>query len=101
MKSLGNFPDPFIAEIAGQPDALRRAGTGAIEQTGALEAAGAPARRGRVVPSGVGSSYDARHPARTALALGGGWAGGARPAPPPPLPPPPPPPPRHPWPRRA
>src|SRR5438105_3706727 len=34
MKSLGNFPDPFIAEIAGQPEALRRAGNGASEQTG-------------------------------------------------------------------
>src|SRR2546430_16123320 len=68
MKSLGNFPDPFIAEIAGQPEALRRAGNGAIEQTEALEAAAAPARRGRIVLSGVGSSHDACHPAVTALA---------------------------------
>jgi Glucosamine 6-phosphate synthetase, contains amidotransferase and phosphosugar isomerase domains len=62
MKSLGNFPDPFIAEIAGQPEALRRAGNGAIEQTEALQAAAAPARRGRIVFSGMGSSYDACYP---------------------------------------
>jgi glucosamine--fructose-6-phosphate aminotransferase (isomerizing) len=71
MKSLGNFPDPFIAEIAGQPEALRRAGNGAIEQTEALEAAAAPARRGRIVFSGMGSSYDACYPAVTALAVAG------------------------------
>jgi glutamine---fructose-6-phosphate transaminase (isomerizing) len=71
MKSLGNFPDPFIAEIAGQPEALRRAGNGAIEQTEALEAAAAPARRGRIVLSGMGSSYDACYPAVTALAASG------------------------------
>jgi glucosamine--fructose-6-phosphate aminotransferase (isomerizing) len=71
MKSLGNFPDPFIAEIAGQPEALRRAGSGAIEQTEALEAAAAPARRGRIVLSGMGSSYDACYPTVTALAAAG------------------------------
>ena len=71
MKSLGNFPDPFIAEIAGQPEALRRAGNGAIEQTEALQAAAAPARRGRIVFSGMGSSYDACYPAVTALATEG------------------------------
>jgi glucosamine--fructose-6-phosphate aminotransferase (isomerizing) len=71
MKSLGNFPDPFIAEIAGQPEALRRAGSGAIEQTEALRAAAAPARRGRIVFSGMGSSYDACYPAVTALAAEG------------------------------
>ncbi|TMK94956.1 MAG: SIS domain-containing protein [Actinobacteria bacterium] len=68
MKSLGNFPDPFIAEIAGQPEALRRAGNGAIEQAEALEAAVAPARRGHIVLSGMGSSYDACYPAVTTLA---------------------------------
>ena len=68
MTSLGNFPDPFIAEIAGQPEALRRAGNGAIEQAEALEAAVAPARRGHIVLSGMGSSYDACYPAVTTLA---------------------------------
>jgi len=71
MKSLGNFPDPFIAEIGGQPDALRRAGAGVIEQTQALEAAAGPARSGRIVLSGMGSSYDACYPAVTALAAAG------------------------------
>jgi len=71
MKSLGNFPDPFIAEISGQPQALQRAGNGAIEQAQALDAAAAPARRGRIVLSGMGSSYDACYPAVTALATSG------------------------------
>ena len=32
VKSLGNFPDPFSAEIAGQPEALRRAAAGLRDQ---------------------------------------------------------------------
>ncbi len=71
MKSLGNFPDPFIAEIAGQPDAMRRAGAAAFEQADLLRAAAAPARRGRIVLAGMGSSYDACYPASTVLASGG------------------------------
>ena len=37
MKSLGNFPDPFIAEISGQPEAIRRAASGLAEQIQVLE----------------------------------------------------------------
>jgi glutamine---fructose-6-phosphate transaminase (isomerizing) len=71
MKSLGNFPDPFIAEIAGQPDAVRRAAAAAIERSDLLGEAAAAARRGRIVLSGMGSSYDACYPASTYLAAEG------------------------------
>ena len=71
MKSLGNFPDPFIAEIAGQPDAVRRAAAAAIERSDLLAQAAAAARRGRIVLSGMGSSYDACYPASTYLAAEG------------------------------
>src|SRR6476620_2482785 len=70
VKSLGKFPDPFIAEIAGQPDAIRRAAAGLAGHTEDLEAlrarpAGTPAF------AGMGSSYDASYPAVTALARTG------------------------------
>jgi len=32
VKSLGKFPDSFLSEIAGQPDAMRRASAGIAEQ---------------------------------------------------------------------
>jgi len=69
MKSLGNFPDPFLAEIAGQPDALRRAGTALVDQRPALERireVGTAART--LVFTGMGSSYDACYPAVNDLA---------------------------------
>src|SRR5581483_4710368 len=69
MKSLGNFPDPFLAEIAGQPDALRRAATALVERRPELERirdAGASART--LVFTGMGSSYDACYPAVNDLA---------------------------------
>jgi glucosamine--fructose-6-phosphate aminotransferase (isomerizing) len=70
VKSLGNFPDPFIAEISGQPEALRRAAGGLDRQTDALAACG-EWRGGTLVFSGMGSSYDASYPAVTSLALAG------------------------------
>jgi glutamine---fructose-6-phosphate transaminase (isomerizing) len=70
MKSLGNFPDPFIAEIAGQPDALRRACRGVHEQLPALR--GVELRPGGTpVFAGMGSSYDACYPSVTTLASAG------------------------------
>ena len=69
MKSLGNFPDPFLGEIARQPEALRRAATALVEQRSALEEireAGTTART--VVFTGMGSSYDACYPAVNDLA---------------------------------
>ncbi len=71
MKSLGNFPDPFIAEISGQPAALRRAAEGLGEQRAALDVIAASARRRTIVFTGMGSSYDACYPAVTELARAG------------------------------
>jgi glutamine---fructose-6-phosphate transaminase (isomerizing) len=75
MKSLGNFPDPFLAEIAGQPAALDRA-AGAIEaQVEALASlsalAGGPHGGSGPVFTGMGASYFACYPAVTALAGAG------------------------------
>ena len=70
MKSLGKFPDPFIAEIAGQPDALRRAAAGLTGHVDGLGALGARPG-GSLVLAGMGSSYDACYPAVTALARAG------------------------------
>jgi glutamine---fructose-6-phosphate transaminase (isomerizing) len=73
MKSLGNFPDPFIGEIAGQPDALRRAADGLRDQLPALEALAARpgSPRDALVFTGMGSSYDACYPAVIELARAG------------------------------
>jgi glutamine---fructose-6-phosphate transaminase (isomerizing) len=71
MKSLGNFPDPFIGEIAGQPDALRRAAVGIHGQAATLDEV---LRRGAgrtIVFTGMGSSYDACYPAVAELARAG------------------------------
>jgi glucosamine--fructose-6-phosphate aminotransferase (isomerizing) len=71
MKSLGNFPDPFIAEISGQPEAIRRAASGMAEQIQALERVAATGHERTLVFTGMGSSYDACYPAVTALAASG------------------------------
>src|SRR6478672_1821760 len=68
MQSLGKFPDRFIAEIAGQPGAIRRARQAALDQADALAAGSA---RGHIVFTGMGSSYDACYPAVTALGSAG------------------------------
>jgi glucosamine--fructose-6-phosphate aminotransferase (isomerizing) len=71
VKSLGKFPDPFIAEIAGQPGALRRAATGLAEQRSVLDEV-ARVRTGRsLVFTGMGSSYHACYPAVAVLARAG------------------------------
>jgi glucosamine--fructose-6-phosphate aminotransferase (isomerizing) len=73
MKSLGNFPDPFIAEIAGQSAALRGAAAGLAPQLEALEALGprGPGSPPTIIFTGMGSSYFACYPAVTELAAGG------------------------------
>ena len=69
MKWLGKFPDPFLAEIAGQPDALRRAAGALKESATTLDALGdAMGEAGGVVLTGMGSSYDACFPAVNELA---------------------------------
>jgi glucosamine--fructose-6-phosphate aminotransferase (isomerizing) len=61
-----------MAEIAGQPAAIRRAAAAAAEQADRIAALRAEAgRRPRVVLTGMGSSYDACYPAATRLAASG------------------------------
>ena len=71
MKSLGNFPDPFIAEISGQPEAIRRAAGGLTSQLATLERLQEIADGRAPVFTGMGSSYFACHPAVTELADAG------------------------------
>jgi glutamine---fructose-6-phosphate transaminase (isomerizing) len=72
VHSLGNFPDIFMAEIAGQPAAIRRAAGAVGAQADDIAAAGRElGRRTRVVLTGMGSSYDACYPAATRLAAAG------------------------------
>jgi glutamine---fructose-6-phosphate transaminase (isomerizing) len=71
MKSLGNFPDPFIAEISGQPDAILRAADGLADQRPGLERVAAAGRERALIFTGMGSSYDACYPAVTTLAAAG------------------------------
>ena len=69
MKSLGKFPDRFVAEIAEQPQALRRAGRGLVEQSEQLaRLRQAVASSRSILFTGMGSSYDACYPIVTALA---------------------------------
>jgi glutamine---fructose-6-phosphate transaminase (isomerizing) len=61
-----------MAEIAGQPAAIRRAATAAADHAGQIAALRAElSRRPRVVLTGMGSSYDACYPAATRLAASG------------------------------
>jgi len=69
MQSLGRFPDPFLAEIAGQPEALRRAAASLLDQrptVDRLREAGVAART--IIFTGMGGSYDACYPAVNELA---------------------------------
>jgi len=68
MKSLGNFPDPFIEEIAGQPDAIRRAAAGLGDQLPVLERLAGSVSGRTVLFTGMGSSYFACYPAVIELA---------------------------------
>jgi glucosamine--fructose-6-phosphate aminotransferase (isomerizing) len=69
VRSLEGFTDPYLAEIAGQPDAMRRAAAALLDQREHLdrirEAAGASRT---IVFTGMGSSYDACYPAVNDLA---------------------------------
>jgi glucosamine--fructose-6-phosphate aminotransferase (isomerizing) len=69
MKSLEGFSDPFLAEIAGQPDAMRRAAAALVEQREHLDRIRDAATVARtIVFTGMGSSYDACYPAVNDLA---------------------------------
>jgi glucosamine--fructose-6-phosphate aminotransferase (isomerizing) len=69
VKSLGKFPDRFIEEIAGQPEAIRRAEVALARQADDVaELRRALDRPDPVIFTGMGSSYDASYPAVTTLA---------------------------------
>jgi glutamine---fructose-6-phosphate transaminase (isomerizing) len=69
VKSLGKFPDRFVAEIAGQPDAVRRAGRALEVQAPAVGRLRESVESGGpIVFTGMGSSYDACYPVVTTLA---------------------------------
>jgi glutamine---fructose-6-phosphate transaminase (isomerizing) len=72
MRSLEGFPDAFLAEIAGQPDAMRRAAAALVDQRESLERIREAAAVSRtLVFTGMGSSYDACYPAVNDLAARG------------------------------
>ncbi len=72
MKSLGKFPDSFLSEIAGQPDAIRRAVGGVSSQRDQLDAVRRAARTSSTILfTGMGSSYDACYSPVTQLATQG------------------------------
>ncbi len=73
MKSLGKFPDPFIAEIAGQSGALRRAAAALSSQVGGLERVAEAAADASTMSvfTGMGSSYFACYPAVIDLSAAG------------------------------
>lgn len=66
---MGDIPDSFLAEISGQPQALRRAAAGIADQTSLLaDAVAHRSASGAMILAGMGSSYDACYPAATFLA---------------------------------
>jgi len=71
VESLGNFPDPFYAEIAGQPDALRRAADGLRDHAELLGDVARLAVDGTVILTGMGGSYAACYPLAADLASAG------------------------------
>jgi glucosamine--fructose-6-phosphate aminotransferase (isomerizing) len=72
VRSLRKFPDPFLAEICGQPEAIARAAQGLSDQTeGLRRLAGVAGRATTLVFTGMGASYHACYPAISELATGG------------------------------
>jgi glutamine---fructose-6-phosphate transaminase (isomerizing) len=71
VKSLGNFPDPFYTEIAGQPEALRRAAAGLREQRETLRSVSRLVMNDTVILTGMGGSYAACYPLAADLAEAG------------------------------
>ena len=74
MESLGNFPDPFLAEIVAQPEAIRRAAAAMAEQRDVLDRVRDAATGRTLIFTGMGSSYDACYPIVTDLARHGALA---------------------------
>lgn len=63
--------DPFLTEIGGQPEAIRRAARAVAGQAERLQALADGRPDGALVLTGMGSSYDACHVAVTVLAEAG------------------------------
>jgi glutamine---fructose-6-phosphate transaminase (isomerizing) len=74
VKSLGNFPDSFIQEITGQPDALRRAAAGLEDQRAALDEVHRLVVDDAVILTGMGGSYAACYPLAAQIAAAGATA---------------------------
>lgn len=70
-KLLEKFPDPFLAEIAAQPAAIRRAAAGLHDQLAALRRVPAVRNGRQLVFTGMGGSYDTCYAPVTALASSG------------------------------
>jgi glucosamine--fructose-6-phosphate aminotransferase (isomerizing) len=69
VRSLRKFPDPFLAEICGQPDAIARAAGGLVDQAEGLQRLGVLAGQATTLLfTGMGASYHACYPAITELA---------------------------------
>jgi glucosamine--fructose-6-phosphate aminotransferase (isomerizing) len=68
---LEKFPDPFLAEIAAQPAAIRRAAAGLHDQLEALRRVPAVRNGRHLVFTGMGGSYDTCYAPVTALASSG------------------------------
>ena len=60
MRSLEGLSDRFLGEIAGQPDAMRRAAAALVDQRDELERIREASEAARtIVFTGMGGSYDA------------------------------------------
>src|SRR5438105_1312153 len=70
-KLLEKFPDPFLAEIAGQPAALRRSAAGLHDQLAVLRRVPAVRNGRQLIFTGMGGSYDTCYAPVTALASAG------------------------------
>ena len=68
---LEKFPDPFLAEIAAQPAAIRRSVAGLHDQLPALRRVPAVRNGRQLVFTGMGGSYDTCYAPVTALAAAG------------------------------
>jgi glucosamine--fructose-6-phosphate aminotransferase (isomerizing) len=69
VRSLRKFPDPFLAEICGQPEAIARAAHGLADQADGLQRLGAVAGQATTLLfTGMGASYHACYPAISELA---------------------------------
>jgi glutamine---fructose-6-phosphate transaminase (isomerizing) len=70
-KLLEKFPDPFVAEIAAQPAAIRRSAAGLHDQLAALRRVPAVRNGRQLIFTGMGGSYDTCYAPVTALASAG------------------------------